>query len=203
MLGFGKRLGRGDRLHGPEETADLRHPLFDLPLMRLMFDRPRFDAAPVIDVTDGPDLEEFGASAARLYAGEYLVSPRSNHVGLRLSGDLPRRERIGEVLSRGVPVGAIEVPSTEGLLVLHRGRGVTAGYPVLAVVTAIGLDAIAQVQPGQHLRFRRVSVAEARRRHLERSIRLDELEQRSRELLAVHGIAPAPHGDSHRPSLAA
>jgi allophanate hydrolase subunit 2 len=44
---------------------------------------------------------------------------------------------------------------------LHRGRGVTAGYPVLAVVTTTGLDALGQVRPGQVVRFRRRTVAEA------------------------------------------
>ena len=39
-----------------------------------------------------------------------------------------------------MPVGAVEVPDGDELLVLHRGRGVTAGYPVLAVVTSVGLS---------------------------------------------------------------
>lgn len=188
MLSFGTKLARGDRLTGMRPTPGLRHPWFELPLMRLPIDRPRFDEAPRVDVTDGPDYDEFGDTAELLYTSRYEVSPRSNHVGMRLSGDLPRRQTSGEVLSRGVPVGAIEVPSPDGLLVLHRGRGVTAGYPVLAVVTSVGLDLIAQVRPGQHLRFRRVSVEEARRTYLDRHLRLRELEGVCRDLLAVHGL---------------
>lgn len=188
MIGFGSRLKAGQRLSGPVPTPSLRHPTFQLPLMRLTLDRPRFPASALIDVTDGPDYAEFGDSAESLFRGSYMVSPRSNHVGLRLSGDLPRRQKSGEVLSRGVPVGAIEVPSPDGLLVLHRGRGVTAGYPVLAVVTAVGLDAIAQIQPGQHLRFRRVSLEQARDRHLQRHARLQELRRVCLDLLHVHGV---------------
>lgn len=192
MIGFGTRLAAGQRLSGPIPTPALRHPIFQLPLMRLTIDRPRFPASALIDVTDGPDYAEFGNSAELLFRGDYEVSPRSNHVGLRLSGELPRRQQNGEVLSRGVPVGAIEVPSPDGLLVLHRGRGVTAGYPVLAVVTAVGLDAIAQIQPGQHLRFRRVSLEEARDRHLQRHARLQELRRICLDLLHVHGVSPSP-----------
>lgn len=203
MIGFGHRLAAGDVLSGPVPTPGLRHPIFDLPLMRLPIERPTFPSSPLVDVTDGPDHDEFGDTAQRLYRSEYEVSPRSNHVGLRLSGDLPVRQTGGEVLSRGVPVGAIEVPSQEGLLVLHRGRGVTAGYPVLAVVTALGLDAIAQVQPGQRVRFRRVSIDDARRAYLDRHIRLDALERAVRDLLAVHGVlAPAPISRLHSPLAA-
>jgi allophanate hydrolase subunit 2 len=78
-----------------------------------------------------------------------------------MHGDVPRRVATGEVLSRGVPVGAVEVPAGDELLVLHRGRGVTAGYPVLAVVTSTGLSALGQTRPGQSVRFRRRTVTEA------------------------------------------
>ena len=54
-------------------------------------------------------------------------------------------------------------PSREELLVLHRGRGVTAGYPVLAVVTSPSLDVLAQARPGHTVTFRKTTVAEARR----------------------------------------
>ena len=109
------------------------------------WDSPRrqFSDHLVMDVTDGPDVDEFGATAELLYRSTYTVSPRSNHIGLRLGGLLPERQTTAEVLSRGVPVGAIEVPSRDELLVLHRGRGVTAGYPVLAVVTSRSLDVLA------------------------------------------------------------
>lgn len=195
MIGFGTRLEAGMHLDGPLETQELRNPHFGIPLLRLPLTRPDFRAAPVIPVTDGPDLEEFGESAELLYSGPFTVSPRSNHVGLRLSGELPRRQTTGEVLSRGVPVGAIEVPSQEGLLVLHRGRGVTAGYPVLAVVTALGLDQIAQVHPGQQVRFRRVSIDDARDAYLAEHHDLARLREVCRSLLAAHGVPFASLSD--------
>lgn len=188
MIGFGTQLSQGDRLTGPVEIPDFRHPIFELPLMRLKIQRPTFDAVPIIDVTDGPDYEEFGETAHILYRNDYQVSPRSNHVGIRLTGTPPTRRVADEVLSRGVPVGAIEVPSEEGLLVLQRGRGVTAGYPVLAVVTAVGLDAIAQIQPGQHLRFRRVTIPEAREASIRRHLHIRDLARTCSELLRAHGI---------------
>ena len=63
-------------------------------------------------------------------AGPWEVAPESDHVGLRLAGEAPRRTHAAEILSRGVPVGAVEIPPSGGLLVLLRGRLVTAGYPV-------------------------------------------------------------------------
>ena len=161
ILGFGRKLADADELAlgGPGQAID--HPVFRHPVFRLLPPVPRFGEPWTIDVTDGPDVAEFGDTAERLFSSEFTISPASNHIGLRMTGSLPRRVATGEVLSRGVPVGAVEVPAGDELLVLHRGRGVTAGYPVLAVVTGTGLSGLGQARPGQAVRFRRRTVADA------------------------------------------
>ena len=162
VLDFGHRVANGDRIGLFRAVAPLSNPYFDAALYNLHVPVPQFarDIA-TVDVTDGPDVAEFGSTAGRLFGSVYTVGARSNHIGLRLNGPLPERQRSGEVLSRGVPVGAVEVPPGDELLVLHRGRGVTAGYPVLAVATRGALDTLAQVRPGSSLVFRRVDVASA------------------------------------------
>lgn len=188
MIGFGLRLEKGQRLACNLSQAPLRNPSLDLPLLRLGPIAARIEEEPQIEVTDGPDIAEFGDTASRLFEKPYVVSPRSNHVGLRLAGHLPERVSTGEVLSRGVPVGAIEVPSTQELLVLHRGRGVTAGYPVLAVLTLPSLDAIAQARPGQRVRFRPTTLEQASLRQLDQHLHLTRLRERCWEALAAHGV---------------
>jgi biotin-dependent carboxylase-like uncharacterized protein len=190
MIGFGTRLAAGTTVPERTTTNSLHAGLFPVPLVRLDIPAPRIPVEPVVDVTDGPDYAEFGASADALFAAPFRVDPRSNHVGLRLVGSPPVREVDGEVLSRGVPVGAVEVPSRDGLLVLHRGRGVTAGYPVLAVLTTTALDLVAQVPPGHLVRFRRVTIADAQREHRSRRARLARLRERCATALAAHGIEP-------------
>lgn len=161
ILGFGRSLRDDDELAIGRGLPAIDHPVLRHPVFRLGAPVPAFREEWTIDVTEGPDIAEFGSSAARLFDAEYTVSPQSNHIGLRMRGEVPQREARGEVLSRGVPVGAVEVPAGEELLVLHRGRGVTAGYPVLAVVTATGLSELGQVRPGQRVRFRKRGVDEA------------------------------------------
>lgn len=192
VVGFGTRLAEGTALKVQRPVAPIRQPYFDLPLFRLAVERPPSGGEVLVDVTDGPDIAEFGASADLLFSSEYTVSPRSNHIGLRLGGRLPERTSSGEVLSRGVPVGAIEVPSREELLVLHRGRGVTAGYPVLAVATSLGLDTLAQARPGDRIRFRRTTVAEATAAYRRSMLQLEGLRQSVNTvfgLLGLHGSA--------------
>lgn len=188
VVGFGMKLADGTILQTSSSVAPIRQPYFDLPLFRLGLSRPEFGPELEIEVTDGPDAAEFGESAGLLFSSKYTVSGRSNHIGLRLGGELPERRSSTELLSRGVPVGAIEVPSREELLVLHRGRGVTAGYPVLAVVTSTSLDLLAQARPGHTIRFRKINVAEATTKHRAAMRRLENLRAAVTTVFGLLGV---------------
>ncbi|MFF3706441.1 5-oxoprolinase subunit C family protein [Streptomyces phaeochromogenes] len=197
ILGFGRSLRDGDELGLQRHCPPVDHPEYRIPLFRLRAPVPRLPMTRIpspwtIDVTDGPDLAEFGDTADRLFRSEFTVSPQSNHIGLRMAGDVPRRVATGEVLSRGVPVGAVEVPAGDELLVLHRGRGVTAGYPVLAVVTATGLSSLGQVGPGQTVRFRRRTVAEAVAAHRSQRNAVHALQNRVRTVFDALRIPSSP-----------
>jgi biotin-dependent carboxylase-like uncharacterized protein len=101
------------------------------------------------------------ASVETLTSGEFVVSPRSDRVGARLTG--PVIERVGdEAPTEGMVAGAIQVPPDGAPVVLLADHAVTGGYPVIAVVASADLPMVAQARPGTPLRFRAVSVAEAR-----------------------------------------
>ncbi|GAA4478694.1 biotin-dependent carboxyltransferase family protein [Microbacterium panaciterrae] len=176
VLGFGGRIANGASIPVLRATEPIFNDHFTSELYCL--DAPHPPTGFVVEVTDGPDIDDFAGTADRLFAQPYLVTPTSNHIGLRMTGPLPERQAKGEVLSRGVPVGAVEVPPGDELLVLHRGRGVTAGYPVLAVVTSSSLDVLAQVRPGQRVRFRRISAADAAARARADRVALEALRRR-------------------------
>ncbi|MFJ9704888.1 biotin-dependent carboxyltransferase family protein [Streptomyces sp. NPDC101234] len=191
VLGFGTTLGTGDELVLRKACPPLAHPYSGIPLFRLDAPVPSFPATWTIDVTDGPDRADFGDTGARVFTASFTVTPQSNHIGLRLRGDVPRRLTRGEILSRGVPIGAVEVPAGDELLVLHRGRGVTAGYPVLAVVTATSLSALGQVRPGQTIRFRHRTTAQAITAYRAQRTAVDALRTRVHSVFATLRI-PLP-----------
>ncbi|WP_105566443.1 5-oxoprolinase subunit C family protein [Microbacterium halophytorum] len=190
-IGFGTTLAVGDSIGLHARTGVPVNPYFGISLFNFGVDRPYFGDTACIDVTDGPDIDEFAGTAGLLFEAPYRVSTRSNQVGLRLSGVLPTRVGSGEMISRGVPVGAIEVPPGGELLVLHRGRGVTAGYPVLGVVTSTSLDTLGQVRPETEVSFRRVSLERAARDARVWRERLDRLRDRVGTVFSCLGVTPA------------
>lgn len=213
VLGFSGPLRRGASIDVDPGPLRIFHSHVGTPVVRGAARPMRFAEHWRIPVTDGPDRDQFGASAARLHEGSFVIGNTSNHIGLRLraadGAAVPVRERTDEVLSRGVPIGAVEVPAGDELLVLHRGRGVTAGYPVLAVVTTTGLSRLGQARPGQSVEFVRVSLAEAVAAARAEQAAIDGLAARVTRLVAANDAriarpsAPGPTRRDADPTAAA
>lgn len=102
----------------------------------------------VLKVVPGPEWSWFPSLQRWLFTHEFAVDPRSNHVGIRLVGELPHFDVPPEMASRGVAIGALEVTPAKELVLLHRGRSITAGYPILAVVSSASLSRAGQLRPG-------------------------------------------------------
>lgn len=115
--------------------------------------RPSGDTLEVT-VTPGPRLDRLTPDAARLLLRtRWAVSPAGDRTGIRLEG--PTLERIGgEIPSEAMVPGAVQVPAGGRPIVLGPDCGTTGGYPVVAVVTRSDLDRMAQLRPGEWVRFR-------------------------------------------------
>ncbi|MFK0007521.1 5-oxoprolinase/urea amidolyase family protein [Paenarthrobacter sp. NPDC090520] len=109
----------------------------------------------VLDVVAGPRADWFDQAALESLTGqEWVVTPQSNRVGMRLDGTPLERNREGELPSEGTMAGALQIPPA-GLPVLFLAdHPITGGYPVIGVVRDEHLDLAAQVPIGGRIRFR-------------------------------------------------
>lgn len=89
-------------------------------------------------------------------AGEWTVSPDSNRVGVRLAGRSLARAAApeGEELPPEPLVrGAVQLPPSGQPVAFGPDHPTTGGYPVVAVLTEAGCDALAQCRPGDRVRL--------------------------------------------------
>ena len=111
-------------------------------------------AGPLVRVLPGPRRDWLQPSAwTVLVTAEWTVSPDSDRVGLRLSGPPLARARGDELPSEGLVPGAVQVPPDGAPVLFLADHPVTGGYPVPAVVVTADLPAVAQLRPGDVLRF--------------------------------------------------
>lgn len=146
VAGLGGHDGR------PLRTGDLlpvgcaEECICDLPAL------PRADAP--IRVVAGPDLDRFHDQAlARLLSSEYVVSPRSDRVGLRLVGPALARADDDAGISAPMVRGAIQVPASGEAIVLGPDHPTMGGYPVVATVVSSDVGPLMARAPGCKVRF--------------------------------------------------
>lgn len=151
LLGVGGLVKAGDRL--AIDRGEVTLPAGEWGTMfRMGASKPVARQQVEVRITDGPDLDRI-VDGKSVLTHTFTVRPQSNHIGLRLDAPTIERTSTDEISSRGVPIGAVEVPPTGGIIVLLRGRLVTAGYPVVAVVTTESIDRLGQVRPGDEIRM--------------------------------------------------
>lgn len=111
-----------------------------------------------LDIVFGPRTDWFTAEAiALLTSQDWLVTPQSNRIGLRLSGGQTlTRSQHQELPSEGTCCGAIQVPASGQPVLFLNDHPLTGGYPVIAAVAEYHLDLAGQIPPGAFIRFNAV-----------------------------------------------
>ncbi|MFJ5304761.1 biotin-dependent carboxyltransferase family protein [Streptomyces sp. NPDC088350] len=186
-MGFTQALGA--RVLLESGFRGFRHSHFAPPLFRL--------PVPVLTCAEGPwcvdVVESYGARSIPgvrelIAESSYVVTARSNHVGLRLDGPVLHPDTDAEIVSHGVPVGALQIPHADELIVLGRYRSLTAGYPIVGVASRASLPLLGQAGPGRELRFRWVDRETSVRRSARREDEVRALERATAEAFGALGF---------------
>jgi antagonist of KipI len=102
----------------------------------------------------GPQEDFFTPESIEHFAKEkYRVSSQSDRMGIRFEGRPLKFRGSVDIVSDAVPFGTIQVPSNGQPIVLGADRQTTGGYPKIGVVITADLPVLAQLKPGDELRF--------------------------------------------------
>lgn len=113
-------------------------------------------------VIPGPQIAQFSdAGLAAFFGGVYMVAGASDRRGVRLAGAAVGYDG-RELASQGVLPGAVQVPPDGQPIILGWDGPVTGGYPVVGNVIAADLARVAQLRPGEAVRFATLDVEAAR-----------------------------------------
>lgn len=111
----------------------------------------------------GPQADAFPEESLEVFRScEYIVTPRSDRMGIALEGTPLVHRRGPDILSDGIVTGAVQVPGDGRPIVLMADRQTTGGYTKIATVIRCDISRMAQVLPGYRIRFEAVDPLEAR-----------------------------------------
>ena len=115
-----------------------------------------------VRVVLGPQDEAFTEEGLRTFLESvYQVTPHVDRMGCRLEGPPIAHRDSADIISDWIPMGSIQVPGDGKPILLLADRQTTGGYAKIATVIGPDLGLVAQARPGDWLRFRAVSAAEA------------------------------------------
>jgi antagonist of KipI len=149
----GRSLCNGDLVRFlPSERQLLGHWSLDERMI------PRYSREPTVRVMPGAHAGEFGDA---LYSARFGVTARSDRMGIRLDGPKLVRAVGGDLVSTAVAPGTIQVPPDGNPIVLMADAQTLGGYPRVAHVASVDIPLLAQLAPGDGVRFARTTVADA------------------------------------------
>lgn len=124
---------------------------------------PACSDSPLVRVVLGPQDDYFTAEGlAGFLSGTYRVGVDSDRMGCRLQGPPIAHRGPAEIISDGVPLGAVQVPADRQPIVMLADHQPTGGYPKIATVISADIPLLGQCLPGEsQLRFAAVQVDEA------------------------------------------
>ncbi|MER2060768.1 MAG: biotin-dependent carboxyltransferase family protein [Niallia sp.] len=115
-------------------------------------------------------------SQMNFYTGKYTITPQSDRMGYRITGPEVKLNEKCELLSEAVTFGTIQLPPDGKPIILVADRQTTGGYPKIAQVVSADLSLIAQMKPGEKIRFQESTLQEAEYLLMEKEQGVRELE---------------------------
>jgi len=120
---------------------------------------PRYGGSAVVRVLLGEHAGHFDPGWTDCV---FKVSTQSDRMGVRVTGAPLRRRVEGDLPSGAVAPGTVQVPPDGQPIVLLADAQTIGGYLQVAHVIAVDMPVVAQLRPGDDVRFIIVTMADAR-----------------------------------------
>lgn len=135
---------------------------------------PEYKHEQTIRIISGPEAHYFEIAGLRsLLSTEYTVTAQSDRMGYRLTGEpIRHKEGMTNIISAGISLGTVQVPGDGQPIILMSDRQTSGGYARIANVITTDLTLLAQMRPGDKLRFREATLEIAHQLILDRRKRL-------------------------------
>ena len=120
------------------------------------------DDRSILRVTRGLQYDLFDDANKKLFfSEEFTVSNNSNRMGLRIRGPKIYNKTTKDILTEGLPLGAIQITGDGDSIISFVDHQTTGGYPKITNVITADLHKVGQLKPGDKFMFKLVSFHEA------------------------------------------
>jgi len=130
----------------------------------------------IVRITRGLQSSYFSENTWKTFTSQtFAVSDVFSRMGIRLLCDPIKSLKGNEILTEGIPLGAIQVPGAGEPIISFVEHQTTGGYPKIANVISADLCKVGQLKPGDEFQFELVSFEKAESLRLEQETFLYKL----------------------------
>ncbi|MBV1758605.1 MAG: biotin-dependent carboxyltransferase family protein [Dethiosulfatibacter sp.] len=116
----------------------------------------------VLSVIMGTEEEYFTVDSIETFLNStYTITEQSDRMGIRLDGQPITHKASADILSSGITEGTIQVPKNGKPIIMMADRQTTGGYTRIASVISTDIPKLAQMKPGNTVRFQKISLQDA------------------------------------------
>ncbi|WP_319547869.1 biotin-dependent carboxyltransferase family protein [Desulfogranum marinum] len=168
----GRPLLAGDTLASCEQQID--RDTFENRVIPVAY-RPTYSSHWELRAIPGPQDDYFDQGLELFFSQQFTITPQANRMGYRLKGPTIERKKTmpASIISEPSLPGGVQIPEGGDPIILLSEQTV-GGYAKIATVIRDDIAKIAQAMPGDTIRFRKVSIEEAR-----------DIERKNKELLSL------------------
>ena len=140
---------------------------------------PSYPSEIVIRAIPGPQDDFFLEGLDIIFHSDFMVSTKADRMGYRLQGPKVeiRKGMPKSIISEPTMPGGVQIPPDEQPIILMVEQSV-GGYTKIVTVISVDISKVAQVTPGDTIRFERVSLETAHAIYQEQQKKLQNLEDR-------------------------
>jgi biotin-dependent carboxylase-like uncharacterized protein len=160
------------------EILEIANPVTQsIPFRKILQEMiPVFSNKNILRVILGPQDDRFTQKGMETFlSSAYRVNSQSDRMGYRLEGPTIEHLQGSDIISEPIARGAIQVPGDGLPILLLWDAQVSGGYTKIANVISADLGRLAQVMPGENLRFQSVTLEEAHQALREEKLRLERI----------------------------
>ena len=167
--GIGRSLKTGDALKTGETFLPITKPIADA------ISIPVHESNSKVRVIEGPEFDWMDdTSKGKFYDQQFCLSNQSDRMGYQIQGEPLSRSNTTELVSTAVTKGTVQLTPSGQLIILMSDCQTTGGYPRVGQIAAIDLPLLAQLKPGDMIRFNKISFEEAETLYLLEQKEIDE-----------------------------
>src|SRR5690625_2811795 len=123
---------------------------------------PNYPKELEVRVVLGPQDESFTTEGIHTFlSSQYKISIDSDRIACRLEGPEIKHKTGPDILSEVNFFGAVQVPENGLPILFQVGRPSIGGYTKIAGVISVDLPKVAQLKPGDFIRFKEIQLTEA------------------------------------------